>query len=63
MSEDAVILDMIFADEARAVGSFDVQSAAGVSHQAMMSPGAAGSGGRDHTGRGCGSELRGRYSR
>jgi hypothetical protein len=43
---------MIFADEARAVGSFDVQSAAGVSHQAMMSLDAAGSGGRDRAGRG-----------
>jgi hypothetical protein len=55
---------MILADEARAVGSFDVQSAAGISHQAMMSPGVARKAedetAPDETVR---SELRVRYSR
>lgn len=64
LTKDAVILGMIFADEARAVGSFDVQSAAGVSHQVMMSPGAAREA-EDETAadEALRSELRGRYSR
>jgi len=55
---------MIFADEARAVGSFDVQSVAGVSHQAMMSRGAPREA-EDETApaEAMRSELRGRYSR
>lgn len=39
LTEDSAVLDMIFADQARAAPSFEVQRAAGVSHQAMMSPG------------------------
>jgi len=39
LTEDSAVLDMIFANEARAVDSFAVHRAAGVSHQAMMSAG------------------------
>jgi hypothetical protein len=39
LTEDSAVLDMIFADQARAAPSFEVQRAAGVSHHAMMSPG------------------------
>jgi hypothetical protein len=38
LTEDSAVLDMIFADQARAAPSFEVQRAAGVSHQALMSP-------------------------
>jgi hypothetical protein len=40
LTEDSAVLDMIFADQPRAVDSFDVQRVGGVSHQAMISPGA-----------------------
>ena len=40
LTEDSPVLDAIFADQDRAVSSFDVQRTAGVSHQAMISPGA-----------------------
>ena len=53
---------MIFADEARAVGSFDVQSA-GVSHQGMMSRAPREAEDETAPAEAVRSEPRGRYSR
>jgi hypothetical protein len=63
LTEDSGVLDLILADQARAVDCFAVQRAAGVSHQAMMSPNAARqAGGETAPDTAVRSELSDRYS-